>query len=99
MKVWDEAAAFEAEPERPPPNPPPYGLKPPPWLKVWDEAPALAAAGEKKFYKLNCFAIEVLSIHEPDPPNPPPNCGAARAAAISAKMTTKNFMIKRLIAG
>lgn len=41
LKLWLLAAAFEADPE----NPPPYGLPkpPPPWLKVWDEAPALAA--------------------------------------------------------
>lgn len=29
-----------------------------------------------------------------DPPNPPPNCGAAKAAAIRAKRTMNNFMVK-----
>lgn len=36
LKVWLLAAAFDDEPERPPPNPPP-------WLKDCDEAPAFAA--------------------------------------------------------
>lgn len=33
--------------------------------------------------------------HKPDPPKPPkPNCGAAKAAAMMAKITTNNFMMK-----
>lgn len=40
---------------------------------------------------------DTLSLNQPDPPNPPPNWGAAKAAAISAKRTTKNFMFSNLI--
>lgn len=32
LKVWEDAPALAADPERPPP---PYGLNPPPWLKLW----------------------------------------------------------------
>lgn len=58
LNVWLLAAAFAADPERPPPCPKP----PPPWLNDCDEAPALAAAKSRTIGQFKFDSLQSTSL-------------------------------------